>query len=559
MQEYSGSGGYLLARRNIYDIIILDLMLPEMSGYDVLKKLREENIFTPVLILTAKDGLEDKLKGFNYGADDYLVKPFESKELLARLEAIIRRSKNNYRPNILKFKDMIMNLDTRQVTINQREVILLGKQFDMLEYLIGYKDTIITKKLIQNTFINFIIFTLILLIFDFIIYNQVLHSLYKDVDMMLENAIQRFGEEHEPIEKPNDIPDRRANRRDDEIELNPRLIFIERDIDGNIKNEDELGNFSNYIDDIKFNFNNIGNIYNIQIGEQYSYRCINFETVQNEEKMYIQVLVNVDGEVDTLENILNILVLGTSILVVISIGLSYILSKRTMKPIIESYRRQTEFVQNASHELRTPLTIIQAKQELLLTQPNEKIIDKSEDINLTLKETRRLTKLIKELMDLARADNSKEELKKESVDINKLIDDISKPYIEIAQMQGKKIEFDLRCNKPINANISKINELMIIILDNAIKYTNDGDLITIKTYFKDGKCNVEIQDTGIGISDEGLEHIFDRFYREDKARSRETGGNGLGLAIAKTIVNMHGGTIKAMHNKPKGTIILIKI
>ena len=146
MQEHSGSGGYLLARRNIYDIIILDLMLPEMSGYDVLKKLREENIFTPVLILTAKDGLEDKLKGFNYGADDYLVKPFESKELLARLEAIIRRSKNNYRPNILKFKDMIMNLDTRQVTINQREVILLGKQFDMLEYLIGYKDTIITKE-----------------------------------------------------------------------------------------------------------------------------------------------------------------------------------------------------------------------------------------------------------------------------------------------------------------------------------------------------------------------------------------------------------------------------
>ena len=85
MQEYSGSGGYLLARRNIYDIIILDLMLPEMSGYDVLKKLREENIFTPVLILTAKDGLEDKLKGFNYGADDYLVKPFEREELIARL------------------------------------------------------------------------------------------------------------------------------------------------------------------------------------------------------------------------------------------------------------------------------------------------------------------------------------------------------------------------------------------------------------------------------------------------------------------------------------------
>ena len=95
-QEYSGENAYLLARRNIYDLIILDLMLPEMSGYDVLKKIRQEQIDTPVLILTAKDGLDDKLKGFEYGADDYIVKPFESKELLARIDAIIRRTKKSY-------------------------------------------------------------------------------------------------------------------------------------------------------------------------------------------------------------------------------------------------------------------------------------------------------------------------------------------------------------------------------------------------------------------------------------------------------------------------------
>lgn len=145
-QEYSGEDAYLIARSNIYDLIVLDLMLPEMSGYEVLRRLRAEKINTPVLILTAKDGLDDKLKGFDYGADDYLAKPFESKELLARIEAILRRSKKSMDSNILQFKDLILNLETRQVKVGEEEITLLGKQFDMLEYLLGFKDTIITKE-----------------------------------------------------------------------------------------------------------------------------------------------------------------------------------------------------------------------------------------------------------------------------------------------------------------------------------------------------------------------------------------------------------------------------
>ena len=145
-QEYTGLDGYLDARGNIYDVIILDLMLPEMSGYEVLKSLREEKILTPVLILTAKDGIDDKVKGLNYGADDYLVKPFESRELLARLDAIIRRTKGNYKDNILEFKKLRINLDNRVAIVNGEEIPLQGKQYDMLEYLVSFKDTIITKE-----------------------------------------------------------------------------------------------------------------------------------------------------------------------------------------------------------------------------------------------------------------------------------------------------------------------------------------------------------------------------------------------------------------------------
>lgn len=143
---YDGQEGILYAKQKIYDAIILDIMMPIMDGYEVLSTLRNEKIFTPVLILTAKDALDDKLKGFRLGADDYLVKPFNREELLARIDAIVRRTNGSYvNENIIKFKDLSMDLGCRKVSINSQEIILQGKQFDMLEYLLNSQNTIITK------------------------------------------------------------------------------------------------------------------------------------------------------------------------------------------------------------------------------------------------------------------------------------------------------------------------------------------------------------------------------------------------------------------------------
>ena len=162
-------------------------------------------------------------------------------------------------------------------------------------------------------------------------------------------------------------------------------------------------------------------------------------------------------------------------------------------------------------------------------------------------------------MILATADSNELKLKKEKTNIDALIKDIIIPYKDYAEMQEKEISMDLKFNKEINVDSNKINQLMIIILDNAIKYTSENDKIEIKTYSKDGKCIIEVTDTGIGISREAAKHVFDRFYREDKARSRETGGTGLGLSIAHTIVNLHGGNIKIMPNEPKGAKVIVKI
>ncbi len=144
-RAFDGNEGIMYAKQDIYDVIILDLMMPIMNGYDVLNALRSDKIYTPVLILTAKDTLEDKLRGFKSGADDYLVKPFNREELLARIDAIIRRTNGNYSENIIEFKDLKLDLNNRKVMIGNKELILQGKQFDMLEYLINSKNTIITK------------------------------------------------------------------------------------------------------------------------------------------------------------------------------------------------------------------------------------------------------------------------------------------------------------------------------------------------------------------------------------------------------------------------------
>lgn len=189
----------------------------------------------------------------------------------------------------------------------------------------------------------------------------------------------------------------------------------------------------------------------------------------------------------TLGNLSRILIYGTILLDILLMILSYLMSKRALKPIIEAYEKQTEFVENVSHELRTPLTIIQAKQELLLTNPDSKIIEKSEEINLSLQETRRLSKLIRELMELSKADREKQIIEKEPKDINEIIRKVSEPYKEIAKMQEKNIEYELNYDKQIPLNESKISELFIILLDNAIKYTEAGDKITVKTYAKERK------------------------------------------------------------------------
>ena len=419
---------------------------------------------------------------------------------------------------------------------------------------------------------NILILLTMFIIFGLFIFFMIKNSVYTTVDKELyETRIQvleidkmfELSESKRPSGDLSFFRNALKEYRDYAItrnDINQNVIIILRDENGNIV-LNEFDRFYTYSDEIDFDLKNLDKIYDEEIAEKYHYRGINFEisTIPENSGKYVQLLINVDSERMLLAWYLQII--GYSIVIIcgLSIIVSYYISRKTLEPLKESMTKQMEFVQNVSHELRTPLTIIQAKQELLLQEPNAKIIDKSEDIALTLSETKRLSKLVKDLLVLSRADNKKMTLQKEQVNLDDYIKEIISPYIEVAELEEKKINLNLDYKMDISIDTNKIYQLIIILLDNAIKYTETGDEIQINTYSRDNKCVIEIKDTGIGVSDEGLKRIFERFYREDSARNRETGGTGLGLSIANMIVTAHNGTIKATHNQPKGTVFTIRL
>lgn len=146
---YTGTDGYDLASTEDYDLIILDLMLPEMDGLDICRELRKKKIHTPILILTAKDSLKDKVEGLNSGADDYLAKPFAFEELLARIKALTRRPKNSLN-SVLKYDDLSLNTRTYEVKRGKTTISLSKKEYSLLEYLLRHPGTVSTKEQIIN-------------------------------------------------------------------------------------------------------------------------------------------------------------------------------------------------------------------------------------------------------------------------------------------------------------------------------------------------------------------------------------------------------------------------
>ncbi|MEH6991457.1 ATP-binding protein [Neobacillus drentensis] len=428
-----------------------------------------------------------------------------------------------------------------------------------------FKKKIFRQQQFKFMILNLLAFTIIFAIFGIIIFSQVQNTLYSKTDeelLSFKNKIANHpsGEMKSPMPNNDVDPTGPPNRR--QKNPNPRIMVVDWSEDGQILNKDEIGTllYENYLYDYQLDKTNIDQVTMTRIHDLYDFRYILIEdTNEADEIAYTQLMINVDPEQLILNNFGKLIIICSVIFIVLSISASYILSKKMMKPIIQSWNKQAEFVENASHELRTPLTIIQNKLELLLTAPQEKIASKFENIALSLAETRRLSKLTSDLLTLARADSAGTQLVKQTIHVDSFIRNVCVPYSEIAESQDKHFWLNLNSDIQIEADEVRLHQLLVILLDNALKYTGENDSIGVKTYSEDSRIVLEVSDTGIGIKEENSKQIFERFYREDKARTRESGGVGLGLSIAQWIVEQHNGTIKAIPNQSKGTTFKVKL
>jgi two-component system, OmpR family, sensor histidine kinase CiaH len=270
-----------------------------------------------------------------------------------------------------------------------------------------------------------------------------------------------------------------------------------------------------------------------------------------------QVLTIISPEIDMLLRLKYILLFGGVAGLLVAVAAGYYLANRALIPIRLSLEKQQQFVSDASHELRTPLSVIQAHTELLLRHPEHTIEQDSKHVSTVLQETRRMSKLVGGLLTLARSDSNELELDIKPVEFDRIVQDSVRKMQMLAEVKDIILHTEIESTMSMQADEERLHQLLITLLDNAIKYTPEGGLVRVVCRKLAHSVNLEVEDTGIGIAPENLPHIFDRFYRGDKARTRQEGGSGLGLAIAKWIVERHGGKIRVESKHSVGTQVFI--
>lgn len=263
-----------------------------------------------------------------------------------------------------------------------------------------------------------------------------------------------------------------------------------------------------------------------------------------ENRGTVFAFVNITHEVEMRSRLLTVLILIGSTGLLLTFLVSLYMANRALLPIKDSWQKQKNFVADASHELRTPLSVIQTNLEVVLQEPESKVQDQIKWLKNIQAEYRRMSKLVDDLLFLARADSNQKMLEFTSFSFNLLIDEVVCKFIPMAKEKDITLEYPMKNPVDFCGNEAYIEQLTVILLDNAVKYTPHGGKITTRVQEAENEIILSVSNTGNVIPLYHQKKIFERFYRLDNARSRETGGSGLGLSIADWITKEHGGRIR---------------
>jgi signal transduction histidine kinase len=249
----------------------------------------------------------------------------------------------------------------------------------------------------------------------------------------------------------------------------------------------------------------------------------------------------------------------TNVIILVGGGmLSYYLARRTLRPIEEAHEAQSRFTADASHELRTPIAAMKTEIEVALMNPKLNLKEAKAKLSSNLEELERLTTLTEGLLRLAQLEHN--DLIQESLQVSDAISDAIAMVTTQAEQKQIIINVTETCDAKVVGDRTALAEVFSVLLSNAVKYSPAKTEVVIEYEKHPKHIMVSILDSGQGISDVDLPYIFDRFYRADSSRSRQqSGGYGLGLAIAKQIVDLHKGTIKAANRQNRGSMFTVTL
>lgn len=433
------------------------------------------------------------------------------------------------------------------------------------------------KKQTRRLFFGYLLtFALLFTLLGVVVFQAINRNMYKEVDRNLTSAAQsqrtierevKFLKDEPKTTPPsnNTTPpnDENLNFDDGDFRSDLQQVVLLWSKKGELLNEEALGvRFTEY-SQVTLTTTVLDKItslsYEDSQGVQHTFHQITVAASSADltELAYVQVLVNTDQIKTSMKRFQVTLLLAMGVAFIVALIASYLLAQRALKPIVSGWEKQQAFVANASHELRTPLAVMQSQLEGLFLSPEKQVIEVSEPIATTLREIRRLTKLSNDLLLLARFDAQQSVSDKKLTAVPHFLQEISEPYSELAQGEGKTLLLDNTVTESLLFDPDQIRQLLLILLDNALKYTTAGDTITILSKVQEKNWLLQVKDTGGGFQTVSPQQLFDRFYREDTART--TKGSGLGLAIAKTIVTSHDGEIKAEKNLPHGAIFSVTL
>ena len=273
----------------------------------------------------------------------------------------------------------------------------------------------------------------------------------------------------------------------------------------------------------------------------------------------VQVGDQIEGETRALHTLLVLLLLvGTLTIGGAALG-GLFLSRRALAPARMAFTRQQTFIADASHELRTPLTLLRADAEVLLRGREQLDPDDALLLEDIVAESEHMSTLVSSLLTLARLDSGVLRPEHEVVDLGAVARGVARRVRALAEERGITLDESDVGEALVIGDRALFEQATLILLDNAIKYNQRGGSVTARTARTDGEATLEIRDTGVGIDAEHLPHLGERFYRVDKARSREVGGAGLGLSIARGIATLHHGTLTLSSVPGEGTSATLRL